>query len=150
MGESASSTRHWITSVRQEGRLKPRQVVRNLVVERKVFAIREATHARTWPSQGDRICFYAVRSGVVAEARIASKPERENNPLTTNQGEFPFVFAVDEVRDYSEPIAIDLRLRRRLEAFEGRDLAAQWGWFVRRMHTISKRDFRVLTGAPEG
>jgi hypothetical protein len=93
---------------------------------------------------GDRICFYAVTIGVVAEAEVASTAERSGRA-----GEpFPWRFRVQEPRLIYPPNAIDEDLRAKLEAFRGRDTSSRaWPWFVRVTRTVTAHDFRLLTAS---
>lgn len=96
---------------------------------------------------GDRICFYAVRIGIVAEALVASRSYRlgENG---INPAPYPVPFAIDlrDVKWLAEPIELTAEVRSRLSAFQGRDLEKGWAWFVQGTSKLTSDDFNLLTG----
>jgi hypothetical protein len=142
---------YWLTPVAKEGPRTPLEVVRRLVVEQQVFAIGEVADKKSQLQPGDRICFYATRCvGVVADARVASRPSFTQNGDRTDHGTFPYVFDLDEVRAYLDrPILIDRELRGRLDAFAGRDPDGPFAFFVMGLHRVSERDFGLLTRASD-
>lgn len=111
--------------------------------------MRELVHSRTRVEPGDRVCFYAARVGVIADARVASEPHREADPRVTYDGMFPMVIDLDEVYSHAPPVVIDFELGERLDAFAGRTPSPYWSWFVRTMRTVSENDFNLLIEVPE-
>jgi hypothetical protein len=113
-----------------------------------VFADGTAGLKRLKPS--DRICFYESGVGVVADTKVASKPERKppSDPrLVKNPTKFAWSLQVTEPKLYFQrAIVIDAALREQLDAFRGRDLARSWSWFVQGTRIITKHDFDILTG----
>lgn len=66
---------------------------------------------------GDRLCFYQADVGVIAEATVASVPERKFIKFNPDLERYPWAFQVTKVR-YFEPIVIDMALRSRLDAYK--------------------------------
>jgi hypothetical protein len=95
---------------------------------------------------GDRICFYATTKGVIAHAKVKTKPEEKTHPSARNPEDYPWVFEVENTKLYlDEPVAIDAEMRSHLNEFEGRDLNKRWAWFVQATRKVSKHDFDLLT-----
>ena len=46
---------------------------------------------------------------------------------------------------FDAPVIIDADLRLNLEAFDARNPAQSWSWFVQGTKIISERDFAILT-----
>ena len=67
---------------------------------------------------GDRICFYESGVGVVAEADVASVPERKPpaaKGVGKNLDKFPWSFRLTNARFFfDQPVAIDADLRSKL------------------------------------
>jgi hypothetical protein len=114
-----------------------------------VFA--DKTPGRKWLKPGDRICFYRTGVGVVAQAEVASTPERKppsTKGIVKNLDKFPWSFRLSDVRFFfDEPIAITPDLRSKLEVFADRDPRHPWSWFVQGTKIVSAHDFEVLTVA---
>lgn len=119
--------------------------VRSLVMENGIYAFSEATPQKNL-KPGDLICFYASGIGVIAHARVKTRPKREPNPSVRNADKYPFTFEVEDVKFYPEnPVVIDSGLRQRLDTFKGLDAAKHWGWFVTPTRRITEHDFKILT-----
>ena len=143
---------YWLTSVAEEGQRTPLEVARYLVVdEPHLFAISAETKGRRPLRVDDSICFYVKGNvGVVAHARIAAAPHHSDDPSVTDDRKFPYVFELEQVQHYLDaPVPIDSSLRRRLNAFAEKDPDRPWSWFVRGLHTVTKRDFGLLTGTSD-
>jgi hypothetical protein len=138
------STTYWLTPVKSHGNKSPEEIIRILVVERRVYAFGEKTSARKSLKLGDWICFYASRKGVFAHTRVASKVE--NRVLQGLPLEYSWSFRLEKVQAYVDnPTDLDLTMRQRLDAFRGRDLAKTWAWLVQTTRKISQHDFALLT-----
>jgi hypothetical protein len=113
-----------------------------------VFGERTAGRGRLKP--GDRLCFYETGVGVVAEAEVASEPERRTLRYVRQAERFPWAFQVKNPRYFfDKPIVIDAALRGQLDAFKDRDLSGSWAWFVQATRLVTAHDFRLLTGQAE-
>ncbi len=116
-----------------------------------VFGDRTSGRKRLKP--GDRICFYTSGVGVVAEAEVASSPERqppEMKGVVKDLERFPWSFRLKNARFFFEqPIVIDAELRSQLEAFASREVSQSWSWFVQGTRMVSSHDFDILTGRPQ-
>jgi len=111
-----------------------------------MFGLGDKTPGRTHISVGDWICFYASRTGIVGHGKVDSVPERviDADLFETNKPMWSFRLA--EVKLYlSEPVVIDRDRRRELDAYRGRPIDENWGWFVQATRKITEHDFRVLT-----
>lgn len=137
---------HWLTPVGSNEKETPEEVIRRLVGKAKVYGFSERTPGRKHLKPGDRICFYASGSGVVAHAEVASAPKKEHHAAIHNQEKYEWVFRLTKTRLYLEkPVVIDGALRSQLDAFAGRDLHKSWAWFVQATRKITERDFHTLT-----
>jgi hypothetical protein len=135
---------YWLTPVKSHGNISPEEVVRVLVVKRRVYAFSEKTSARKSLNLGDWICFYASRKGVVAHAQVAS--EVENRVPGGLPPEYSWSFRLEKAQAYIDnPTYLNLTMRQKLDAFRGRDLAKNWAWLVQTTRKISQHDFALLT-----
>ena len=97
---------------------------------------------------GDRLCFYAVRIGVVVECRVASpayalEPSKSPKPHLA----VPYGIQLEDVRWFDdEPVQLATEVRAELTAFQGRDLTKGWAWFVQGTSKLTEEDFELLTG----
>ncbi len=67
--------------------------------------------------------------------------------VAKNLEKFPWSFQLTKPRYFFDaPVSIDADLRLKLEAFDGRDPAQSWSWFVQGTRIISEHDFAILTG----
>jgi hypothetical protein len=111
------------------------------------YVFGERTPTRKALTEGDHLCFYEVKVGVVAEAVVASAPERRALPQARSPERFPWAFRVRDVRFFFDaPVAVDTNLRSQLDAFRNRDPHGPWAWFVQGTHTVTPHDFALLTG----
>ena len=137
---------YWLTPTRPDEVQTAEQCISSLVGQEGIYAFGERTPGRKRLKPADWICFYATQNGVVAHARVTSAPEKKHHPKVVHPQEFPWVFSVDSQRLYlDEPVVIDLELRGRLDAFQGREPDKSWSWFVQTTRDISRHDFETLT-----
>lgn len=123
-----------------------RETLDNLV-GRGWYVFGDRTPGRKALAPGDRICFYATTQGVVAEAEVATAPERGTVEGVRYPDRFPWRFKVRNARFfYEKPVIIDAELRRQLEAFKAKDPAGPWAWFVQGTKYVTAHDFAILTG----
>ena len=80
VSEGQMETAYWLTPVGDITGLTASQVVHTLVIEEKIYAFREQIRAGKRIKGGDWICFYERGEGVVAHARVLTKPERQAHP----------------------------------------------------------------------
>lgn len=117
------------------------------------YVFGDKTPGRKRLKPGDRICFYESGVGVVAEAEVASVPERKPpaaKGIVKNLEEFPWSFRLTNARFFFDvPVAIDADLRTKLDAFAKRDSSQSWSWFVQCTRVVNEHDFAVLTGKSE-
>jgi len=140
------SPTYWLTPVADHEDETAQECVGKLVGKHQMYAFRERTHERNHLKAGDRICFYATRQGIVADAEVASVPERKPDPRVTNSEDFPFTFRLRNCKLYVErPVVLDAAARVQLEAMKNRDPGRPWAWFVQSTHRLSERDFKLLT-----
>lgn len=144
--EPGREVTYWLCPVACGENEKASQVVERLVGKEHIFAIGEKTPARKGLEPGDWICFYAAQTGVVAHARVTTAPEHRVDERIWDPQRYSWVFDLDEVKLYTDrPVALDLELREKLDAFEGRDPNEPWSWFVQATRKVSEHDFRLLT-----
>ncbi|MGB9300426.1 MAG: hypothetical protein WCD51_07525 [Anaerolineae bacterium] len=143
---NTESARYWITPVKDYPVESAEECIRNLVGREHIYAFGEGITAREQVQPGDWICFYATRRGVVAYARVASLPRREEHPAIIHPGHYPWVFDVDSENLFlGNPTIIDEHLRARMDAYADKGQHDNWGWLVLTTREISEHDFRLLT-----
>jgi len=137
---------YWLTPVRSEPDATAEQVIETLVGQEKIYAFGERTPGRKHLKPGDWLCFHASGKGVIAHARVLSKPEKKHHPKVRHPDKYPWIFRVGDAKLYlDDPVVIDSEIRAKLEAFKNRDLEKSWGWFVQATRRISSHDFKILT-----
>jgi len=137
---------YWITPVKGENNTSAEEVIKRLVGEEGIYAFGERTPGRKEIKPGDWICFYAAGVGVVAHARVKSKPKRKPHKKIQHPERYPWTFELEETKLYAkDPVILDVNLRRKLDAFKNRDPEKYWAWFVQATRKVSKHDFMVLT-----
>jgi hypothetical protein len=138
----------WITPVSSTSTQTAETIIQNLVGERKAYAFGWHSHGRKALKVGDWICFYVAKKGVVGHARVTSPPQETLHDWLPRPERYPWVFRLENIRLYLDhPIRFELTVRKKLEAFKGRENEDNFGWFVRSTHRISKKDYDVLTEA---
>lgn len=137
---------YWLTPVKSEAEATAEQVIQTLVEQEGVYAFGERTPGRKHLKPGDWLCFHASGKGVIAHAKVMSKPEKKPHPKVRHPDKHPWTFRVGEAILYLDaPVIIDADVRAKLETFQNRDLNRPWGWFVQATRRISANDFDVLT-----
>jgi hypothetical protein len=137
---------YWLTPVKSTDEETADECIQNLVGQEKIYAFGERTPGRRLLKPGDWICFYATTKGVVAHARITSKPEKKIHPKVRQADRYPWVFGLDDAKLYlNEPVVIDASLRPNLDAFKDRDPNKNWAWFVQSTCKLTEHDFNMLT-----
>lgn len=138
--------KYWLTPVRSEPGRTAEQVIQTLVAEEGIYAFGERTPGRRHLKPGDWLCFHASGKGVIAHAKVKSKPEKKPHPKVKHQDKYPWTFQVGDAKLYlNDPVIIDAEVRANLEVFRNRDLNKPWGWFVQATRSISRNDFNILT-----
>jgi hypothetical protein len=140
---------HWITSVADMPHISAQDRIMGLL-NTGWYLFGDNTGGRKEIKAHDRICFYAKRTGIVAEAVTASKAEYSvpGDLHEYSLGKYSWAFKVESPRFFFEqPIIIDSNIRARLEIFKDRDLSnpRSWVWLVQGTHRLSQHDFRLLT-----
>jgi hypothetical protein len=137
---------YWLTPVKDYEGETAEECIKSLVGEHQMYAFGEATPGRKRLKVADRICFYATGRGIVADAEVASPPERKPDRRVRHSTEFPFTFRLRNCKLYPEkPVVLDAALRMQLGAFKNRDSSSPWAWFVQATHRITESDFKLLT-----
>jgi len=149
--ELTEEAAYWITPVKSDEEQTAEEVISSLVGKDHIYAISERTPGRKHIKPGDTICFYTTTKGVVAHAKVTSKPEKKFQPEVRDTEKYNWVFSLKKPQLYiNKPIIIDMASRGRLDEFRDRDLNKSWGWFVQATRRITEHDFRVLTRQIEG
>ena len=137
---------YWLTPVRSEPEAVAEQVVQTLVGQEQIYAFGDRTPGRKHIKSGDWLCFHASGKGVIAHAKVTSRPVKKPHHKVKHPDKYPWVFKVGQAKLYVDsPVIIDAELRAKLEAFQNRDLNKSWGWFVQATRKISRNDFEILT-----
>jgi hypothetical protein len=137
---------HLLTPVADEPDEPAEKTIRSLL-DQKVYVFGDRTPGRKNLKPGDRISFYQTQVGVVAEATVASAPEKKPVKGVKHAELFPWSFKVKDVRYFfNKPIVIDAAMRQRLDAFKGRDPGKAWAWFVQGTRMLTAADFERLVG----
>lgn len=135
----------FLTPVKDEPEATVEETLHSLL-DQGVYVFGDRTAGRAVLREGDRICFYHSRVGVVAHAKIASVASKRSVPFVKSPDRYPWAFAVSDVRYYLDnPVPIDLALRAQLDGFTGKDPASDWGWFVQGTGYVTPHDFALLT-----
>jgi hypothetical protein len=144
--DSGQEIAYWLTPVKSSKDVTAAEVIQLLVGKEKIYAFGERTPGRKHLKPGDGICFYESAKGVVAHARVATKPEKRPHPKVRGKEIYPWTFKLEDAKLYLDnPVVIDVSLRHQLDAFRGRDPAKSWAWFVQATRKINEDDFKVLT-----
>lgn len=137
---------YWLTPVRSEPEATAEQVIKTLVGQEQMYAFGERTPGRKHIKPGDWLCFHASGKGVIAHAKVMSRPEKKPHPKVQHKDKYPWTFRVGEAKLYlNDPVIIDAEVRANLEVFRNRDLNKSWGWFVQATRRIDLKDFNILT-----
>lgn len=137
---------YWLTPVRSEPEATAEQVIQTLVGQEQMYAFGERTPGRKHLKPGDWLCFHASGKGVIAHAKVMSRPEKKPHPKVQHKDKYPWTFRVGEAKLYlNDPVIIDAEVRANLEVFRNRDLNKSWGWFVQATRRIGLNDFNILT-----
>ncbi len=149
ISQEASERLHLLTPVRDDQDRTARDIICDLLGS-GWYVFGESTTGRKRLKPGDRICFYETGVGIVAEATVASHPERKppaTKVAVINKERFPWSFRVRDVRFFFEsPIVIDSDLRAKLVAFRNRNPESPWSWFVQSTRIVTEHDFEILVG----
>ena len=136
---------YWLTPVRGDAEQTAEECIQSLVGDKGVYAFGHRTPGRRHIKPGDWICFYATGKGVVAHARVTSRPVNRPHSAVHDSERYPWVFQVSDATLYlTEPVVIDAALRGKLDAFRDRDPGKAWAWFVQATRSVSAHDFELL------
>jgi len=117
-------------------------------LDRGMWGLGQRTAHRKSFQAGDRLCFYAVRIGVVVECTVVSPAfelDRKRSPKP--KLDVPYGIELRDVRWFEEsPVVLTADVRGGLSAFHGRDLSKGWAWFVQGTSKLTREDFALLTG----
>lgn len=140
------SVKYWITAVAGDKKEHSHERIARLLGDHQIFAFSERLGAELQISPGDWICFYAKSKGIVAHAKVDSAPRRNPDRRVGDSPEkYPYTIKLTEIQLYPEhPVTFEESTRRQLDAFGGHS-KDNWGWIVHRAHTITARDFMILT-----
>jgi hypothetical protein len=136
-----------VTPVRDAPEATARETLESLLGN-GVYVFGDRTTGRDKIRAGDQICFYWTGVGVVADAVIASAAERRVVKFAKDPANWPWAFAVQDVRFYFDsPVVIDAALRSQLDAFvkHGHDPNGAWAWLVQGTRYMTAHDFAILT-----
>jgi hypothetical protein len=136
---------YWLTPVKSDEEQTAEEVIQTLVGQEQIYAFGERTPGRKHLKPEDWICFYATGKGVVAHAKVLTRPEKKPHKKVRHPEIYPWVFGLENAKLYlNEPIVIDPAARNQLDAFHDRDPNKSWAWFVQATRRISQHDFEIL------
>ncbi len=140
---------YWLTPVSSNKEHSATEIIQFLVAEEGVYAYGNRTVGRKQLKPGDWLCFYATGGkGVIAHAKIMSRPENNPHPKVHDSEKYPWTFRVGEHKLYLDnPTKLDAEMRNKLDAFQGKYLGKKWGLFPVASRKISEHDFKLLTRA---
>jgi len=145
-GSEPGNTGFWLTPVKSLENETAEECIEKEVGQEHFYAFGQRTTGRKHMKAGDCICFYATTKGVVADATIASAPEKKPRPDGSTSEDYPWVCSLTDSRLYlNEPVAVDANLRMALDAFKKRDPEQVWAWFVQATREVTRHDFCLLT-----
>jgi hypothetical protein len=107
-----------------------------------------STPGRTHLKPGDYVCFHLNKLGVAATARIAGPAD-----TLVSEGEYPervamrnpvYKIPLKDIVWRAAPRPLTGQLRAKLDAFRGKNLSANPGWFVQTTRALSAHDFQLL------
>jgi len=116
-------------------------------LDRGLWGLGKRTGYRKAFQVGDKFCFYAARTGVVAECTVASVAcELDPRESPKPHLHVPFGIHLRDFRWFEDaPVTLTPELRAELSAFQGRDLYKGWAWFVQGTSKLTREDFELLT-----
>lgn len=136
----------WLTAVKGDDARSAEEVIQTLVGREHVYAFGERTPGRKHLKPGNWIAFYAAGTGVVAHARVASRPENTPHRAVRHSEKHLWTFRLADVHLYTDsPVVIDESMRGQLDAFRTRNPTSPWAWFVQATRRVSRHDFDLLT-----
>jgi hypothetical protein len=142
----AESPTYWLTPVKDHEGETAQKCVEKLVGKHEMYAFGEGTSGRKHLKAGDQLCFYATGRGIIANAEVASRPERKPDRRVVHSEEFPFTFRLRKCKLYTDrPVVLDPALRMQLDAMKDRDPNRPWAYFVQATHKVTEHDFNLLT-----
>jgi len=137
---------YWLTSVKSDEKGTAEDIIKLLVGRERVYAFGDGTPGRKHIKPNDWICFYATGKGIVAHAKITSRPEKKANRHVRYPDKYQWTFGLDNAVLYLDaPVVISADARNNLDAFQEKDPTSPWAWFVQATHKLSKHDFNLLT-----
>lgn len=136
---------YWLTSVKSDEKGTAEETIKLLVGKEHIYAFGDETPGRKLIKPGDWICFYATGKGVIAHAKVVSRPEKKPHRSVRHPDKYPWTFQLDTVVLYPDrPVIISAEARNSLDAFRGRDPNKPWAWFVQATHKLTEHDFNLL------
>jgi len=137
---------YWLTPVSSNKEMNADEVVKTLVSEAGIYAFGDRTPGRKHLKPGDWICFYASGKGMIGHARVLSRPEIDPHPRVNESEKYPWTFRVGEAKLYLDnPKKMDAKMRKKLDAFKGKNHGKYWGLIMQSTRKISEKDFKLLT-----
>lgn len=137
---------YWLTPVKSDEEQTAEECIDTLAGKERIYAFGERTPGRKYLKPGDWICFYATTKGIVAHAKVLTKPEKKSHHKLRHPEKYLWLIRIDNTQLYiDEPTIIDASLRNQLDCFKDRDPNKSWAWFVQCTRKISKHDFEILT-----
>lgn len=113
-----------------------------------IWGIGTRTGYRKAFKPGDKLCWYAVKIGVVATAEAASECyplPKQDSPAP--KVDVPYAIRLLNLRWLAAPVKIDLDLRKTLNEFKRRNPEKDWAFFVQGTSKLDSEDYARITEA---
>lgn len=102
----------WLTPVKGDKAESADERIQHLVGREHLYGFGEKTPGRKHVKPGDRIAFYAAGNGVVADARVTSRPQNAPHQAIRDAEKYPWTFRLEDAHLYLDnPIVIDEAMR---------------------------------------
>lgn len=107
--EDEVESAYWLTPVKSDEIETAEQAIQNLIGRERIYAFGERTPGRKDLRPGDWIAFYASGNGVVAHAKVLTRPKRKPSSKIRKSDIYPWTFRVGDSKLYIDsPVVIDL------------------------------------------
>lgn len=132
----------YLKPVQDEEEKDAEEVIKDLL-NQGVWRIGKRTAYRDDIKPGNKICFYAAKTGIVATAKAASETKNKSHPDIKKHRK---QINLKDIKIFDEPIELTEELRKKLSHFQGKAASGSWGWFVSTTRKLTEKDYKLLTG----
>ncbi len=144
--EDAQEGKYAITPFKGTEDEQPQELARRLMVQNKLWAFPKRAKNIEKLRPGDYVCIFAAGIGVIAHARIKTKPEyNPNHQKVRNSDEFPWIVQLEDVHFYPDQPVVVKDILSELDMAKVLTNQREWGVLVRGFKFITEHDFKLLT-----